>query len=110
MLLMARYRVPGPSWVCPAVSRATSCMMAYPWRSPSHSASTMWKVAEGRGRGRPTADRLTGTIMRTPHGPDPPSLSITDRVYMDRVQDASLGVKRQFPRAGDRWLRGGRGA
>src|SRR2546430_9675094 len=47
---MVVYRVPGFSLRRPPVPAATSCMIAYPCRSPSAKATRMWNAAVGNGR------------------------------------------------------------
>src|SRR2546421_12591709 len=47
---MVVYRVPGFSLRRPPVPAATSCMIAYPCRSPSAKATRMWNAAVGNGK------------------------------------------------------------
>ncbi len=39
---------PGPSRMAPSVRSSTSCLMAYPCRLPSASASRMWMTGKGK--------------------------------------------------------------
>src|SRR5574339_309350 len=51
---MASYSVPGPRRIAPPVRASTSCLMAYPCRAPSASATMMWSTGSESGfRGRP---------------------------------------------------------